>query len=228
MKFTYYGHACFLIEVQNKKILFDPFITGNPLPEAKKIDISKVEADYIFLSHGHGDHIGDAVYIAKKTGATCVAPAEISGWLQKQGVEKVWPMNHGGPIQFEFGTVRGVNAIHSSSLPDGTYGGNPLGFVFATADGNFYFAGDTALTMDMQLIPAWIKLDFAILPIGSNFTMDIDDAVIAADFVKTKKVIGVHYNTFGLIKIDTKEAVKKFADAGKTLLLPAIGETIDA
>lgn len=228
MKFTYYGHACFLIEVQNKKILFDPFITGNPLSEAKKIDISKVEADYIFLSHGHGDHIGDAVYIAKKTGATCVASAEISGWLQKQGVEKVWPMNHGGPIQFEFGTVRGVNAIHSSSLPDGTYGGNPLGFVFATADGNFYFAGDTALTMDMQLIPAWIKLDFAILPIGSNFTMDIDDAVIAADFVKTKKVIGVHYNTFGLIKIDMNEAVKKFADAGKTLLLPAIGETIDA
>jgi L-ascorbate metabolism protein UlaG (beta-lactamase superfamily) len=225
MKFTYYGHSCFLIEVQGKKILFDPFISGNPLPEARKIDIHKIEADYIFLSHGHSDHILDCVEIAQRTHAKVVTNFEIHEWLQKQGVENTHPMNTGGSWAFDFGTAKCVVAQHSSNLPDGSYGGNPFGFVFSTKEGNFYYGGDTALTVDMQLIPAWVKLDFAVLPIGSNFTMGIDDAVMAADFVKTNKVIGVHYNTFGFIKIDTNEAIKKFADAGKTLLLPAIGES---
>lgn len=227
MQFTYYGHSCFLVEVQNKKILFDPFISGNPLPEARKINIHKIEADYIFVSHGHSDHILDCVEIAQRTNAKVVANAEIHGWLQNQGITNAHPMNTGGSWSFDFGTVKCVVAQHSSGLPDGDYGGNPMGFLFTTKEGNFYYSGDTALTLDMQLIPSWIKLDFAILPIGSNFTMDIADAVIAAGFVKTNKVIGVHYNTFGLIKIDMNDAVKKFADAGKTLLLPAIGETID-
>ena len=136
-------------------------------------------------------------------------------------------MNHGGPITFDFGTVRGVNAIHSSSLPDGSYAGNPMGFVFKTPGGNFYYSGDTALTMDMQLIPLWAKLDFAVLPIGGNFTMDAADAVLAAGFIQCNKIIGVHYNTFGIIEIDTDKAVADFAAAGKRLLLPAIGETLD-
>jgi L-ascorbate metabolism protein UlaG (beta-lactamase superfamily) len=225
MKFTFYGHASFLVEINGKKLLFDPFISPNP--QAKDIDIDKIEADYIFISHGHGDHIADVVSIAKRTRATCVAAAEIAGWLQKQGVEKAHGMNHGGPISFDFGTARGVNAVHSSSLPDGTYAGNPLGFVFNTSEGDFYYAGDTALTMDMQLIPKFAKLKFAILPIGSNFTMDAADAVIAADFVQTTQVIGVHYDTFPPIKIDKAQATELFKAAGKQLLLPAIGETIE-
>jgi L-ascorbate metabolism protein UlaG (beta-lactamase superfamily) len=124
------------------------------------------------------------------------------------------------------GSARGVNAIHSSSFPDGSYAGNPMGFVFATGEGNFYFAGDTALTMDMQLIPRWTKLNFAVLPIGGNFTMDATDAIIASDFIQCNTIVGVHYNTFDLIKIDTDKAIADFKAAGKTLLLPAVGETI--
>lgn len=225
MKFTYYGHACFSVETGGKKILFDPFITGNPL--AKNIDANSIEADFVFVSHGHGDHVADLVSIAKRTNALCVACAEIADWLEGQGVKKVHGMNHGGPIKFDFGTARGVNAVHSSSLPDGSYAGNPLGFVFTTNDKNFYYSGDTALTLDMQLIPLWAKLDFAVFPIGSNFTMDVADAIRAADFVKCNKVVGVHYNTFPPIKIDTEQAVKDFEAAKKTLLLPKIGETIE-
>ena len=225
MKLTYYGHGCFAVEIAGKTVLFDPFITGNPL--AGNIDVNKIGADYIFISHGHGDHIADLISIAKRTGATCVAGYEIANWLGKEGIEKVHPMNYGSPVSFDFGKVRGVNAIHSSSFPDGTYAGNPLGFLFTTAHGDFYYSGDTALTLDMQLIPAWAKLDFAVLPIGGNFTMDAEDAITAADFVKCSKVVGVHYNTFDIIAIDTAKAVSNFAAAGKELLLPAIGETVE-
>ena len=225
MKFTFYGHASFAVETVGKTILFDPFISPNP--QAKQIDLDSVKADYIFLSHGHGDHVADVVAIAKNTNATCVAAAEIAGWLQKQGLEKVHAMNHGGPITFDFGTARGVNAIHSSSLPDGSYGGNPLGFVFNTDSGDFYYSGDTALTLDMQLIPLWAKLDFAVLPIGGNFTMDVADAIKAAEFVQCNTIIGVHYNTFPPIAIDTEKAKADFAATGKKLLLPGIGETIE-
>ncbi|MDB5232063.1 MAG: metal-dependent hydrolase [Chitinophagaceae bacterium] len=225
MKLSFYGHATFSVEVKGKKILFDPFISPNPL--AKHIDINSIEADYIFISHGHGDHIADAVQIAKRTNATCVAAAEVAGWLQKQGVEKTHGMNHGGFFSFDFGKVKGVNAIHSSGLPDGSYGGNPLGFVFVTDEGNFYFAGDTALTADMQLIPGWTKLNFSVMPIGSNYTMDVADAIRASDFVNCDTVVGIHYDTFPAIKIDKEEAKRNFETAGKKLLLPGIGETID-
>lgn len=225
MKFTYYGQSCFAVEINKKKILFDPFIKHNAL--AKNINVDEIEADYIFLSHGHGDHMADLVEIAKRTNAKCVGAAEVATWFGKNGIEKTHPLNHGGPVNFEFGKVRGVNAIHSSSFPDGSYAGNPLGFVFTTDEGNFYFAGDTALTMDMQLIPRWAKLNFAILPIGGNYTMDVADAIIAADFIQCNTIVGVHYNTFDLIKIDTEKAVADFKAANKTLLLPAIGETID-
>src|SRR4051794_11580115 len=225
MRLIYYGHACFAVEIERKKVLFDPFITPNP--SAKNIDVNNISPDYIFLSHGHSDHISDVLSIAKRTKATCVAPAEISAWLERENVEKVHGMNHGGPIKFDFGKVRGVNAIHSSSLPDGTYAGNPMGFVFTTSKGNFYYSGDTALTLDMRLIPQWAKLDFAILPIGGNFTMDVADAIRAADFVQCNKIVGVHYNTFPIINIDIEKAVNDFKRAGKNLLLPAIGETIE-
>jgi len=224
MKLTYYGQSGFLVEIKGKKILFDPFIRNNPL--SKNVDVNAIEADYIFISHGHGDHTGDVIEIAKRTGAKCVGAAEIAGWLEKNNINNAHPMNHGSPIEFEFGKVRGVNAIHSSSFPDGSYAGNPMGFVFTTGEGNFYFAGDTALTLDMQLIPRWTKLDFAVLPIGGNFTMDATDAIIASDFIECNTVVGVHYNTFGLIEIDTEKAIADFQKAGKKLLLPAVGETI--
>lgn len=225
MKLTFYGHASFSVEVSGKTILFDPFISPNPA--AKHIDINSIKADYIFLSHGHGDHVADAVAIAKSTGAKCVGAAEVEGWLQKNGVENTHGMNHGGYISFDFGKVKGVNAIHSSSFPDGSYGGNPLGFVFNTKEGDFYFAGDTALTMDMQLIPLWAKLKFAVLPVGGNFTMDVEDALKAAEFIQCDTIVGVHYNTFPPIAIDEDAAVKLFEKAGKKLLLPGIGETLE-
>lgn len=225
IKFTFYGHACFLIETAGKKLLFDPFISGNEA--AKKIDLNNIEADYIFISHGHGDHTADLIDIATRTGALCVAPAEISYWLEAKGIKYVHGMNHGGPIAFDFGTVRGVQAVHSSSLGDGTYAGNPMGFVFNTRDGNFYYAGDTALTMDMQLIPRWSKLDFSILPIGGNFTMDIHDAIEACHFVECRKAVGVHYNTFPPIQIDVSQALETFKASGIQLYLPLIGDTIE-
>ena len=224
MEITYYGHSCFQVEIKGEKILFDPFITYNEL--AKEIDINKIEADYIFLSHGHIDHIADCVSIAQRTGAKVVANWEIHEWLNKQGIANTHPMNTGGKWNFTFGTVKCVVAQHSSSLPDGSYGGNPMGFLFNTTDINFYYSGDTALTLDMQLIPTWSRLDFAVLPIGDNFTMDITDAITCADFINCKRVIGVHYNTFGFIKINEGMARDQFAASGKTLLLPVIGETI--
>lgn len=224
MKITYYGHATFAVEIAGKKLLFDPFITHNEL--AKGIDINTIEADYILVSHGHFDHIADAVAIAKRNNAKVIANFEVAEWLNKQGVEKYHPMNHGGKWKFSFGTVKLVNAVHTSSFPDGSYAGNPVGFVVETAVGNFYYSGDTALTMDMQLIPMTsAKLDLALLNLGDNFTMGIDDAVIAAQFVKCNKVVGLHYDTFGYIKIDKEEAKAKFADKGIELLFLAIGET---
>lgn len=224
MKFTYYGQSCFLVEVNGKKLLFDPFITGNEL--AATISADTIEADYIFVSHGHGDHVADLVSVAKRTKAKCIAAAEVSDWLNKQGVENTLPMNHGGYINLDFGKFKGVNAVHSSTMPDGASGGNPMGFVFSTSEGDFYYAGDTALTLDMQLIPLWAKLQFAILPIGGHFTMDVADAIYASNFIQCNTVIGVHYNTFGYIKIDTEKAKADFTAANKTLLLPAIGERV--
>ncbi|XZF14473.1 metal-dependent hydrolase [Chitinophagaceae bacterium MMS25-I14] len=220
MKFTYYGHACFAVEAGGKKILFDPFITHNPL--AKHIDINSIEADYILLSHGHGDHVADLPAIAKNTGATVVAMPEVLAWVQKQGIENVHAMNY-GPYAFDFGIVRMVPAQHSSSNPDGSYGGNPAGFIIETDNENFYFAGDTCLSMEMQLIPRYAALDFAVLPIGGNYTMNATDAVIAADFINCSKVIGVHYDTFPVIMIDHAAAQAEFSAAGKELMLLEIG-----
>lgn len=225
MRFTYYGHSSFAMELQGKQVVFDPFITPNPL--ASKIDIDKIPADYILLSHGHGDHVADCVAIAKRTKATVVSGFEVVNWATEQGIKNTHPMNHGGKKEFDFGTVKCVNAIHSSSLPDGSYGGNPMGFVITTNEKNFYYSGDTALTMDMQLIPRWTKLDFAIMCIGDNFTMGYEDVIEAAKMVQTNVVIGVHFDTFPYIKINHTLVKETFALAGITLHLPAIGETIE-
>lgn len=224
MKLTYYGHATFSVEVGGKKLLFDPFISFNPL--AKHIDINAIEADYILISHGHNDHLADAPAIAKRTGAKIISTPEITGWFGKQGIENIHMMNTGGRFGFDFGNVKMVNAIHSSSLPDGSYGANPVGFVIEHNEGAFYYAADTALTMDMKLIPLTCsKLNLAILPIGDNFTMGSADAILASDFVECDNVLGVHYDTFGWIKINHEAVIEQFAAKGKKLTLMQIGET---
>ncbi len=223
MNFTYYGHACFAVEVGGRALLFDPFITPNPL--AAGMDLNSVRADYILVSHGHADHLADAVALAQRTGATVIANYEVATWLGKQGAGKIHPLNHGGACGFDFGRVKFVNAIHSSSLPDGAYGGNPGGFVVESAQGNFYYSGDTALTMDMKLIAESTRLAFAALCVGGNFTMDAADAVRAARLVDCDQIVGVHYDTFPPIKIDHDEARKLFQAAGKRLHLLKIGES---
>lgn len=225
MNFTYYGHSCFAVELAGRALLFDPFISPNPL--AAGIDLNSVRADFILVSHGHQDHLADAVGLAKRTGATVIANYEVATWLGKNGAGKIHPLNHGGACALDFGRVKFVNAIHSSSLPDGAYGGNPGGFVVESAQGNFYYSGDTALTMDMKLIGESTRLAFAALCLGGTFTMDAADAVQAARLVDCDEIVGVHYDTFPPIKIDHEEARKKFQAAGKRLHLLKIGASIE-
>jgi len=225
MKITFYGQNTLAIELSGMHLIIDPFISGND--KAKdQVNILDLKADYILLTHAHQDHILDAEAIAKNTGATIVSNYEIAMHYQNKGFE-VHPMNHGGNWKFDFGKVKYVNAVHTSSFPDGSYGGQPGGFVIEGEHKNIYIAGDTALTMDMKLIPLQTELDLAILPIGDNFTMGVDDAIIASNFVACDKVLGVHYDTFGYIEIDHDEAKKKFYDAGKDLMLLEIGECIE-
>jgi len=222
MKITSYGHSCFGAEIKGMSLLFDPFITGNEL--ASGIDPRSVPADFILVSHGHADHMADAPVIARQTGATILSNFEITQWFARQGIEKVHALNHGGSGKFPFGRVKYVNAIHSSSLPDGTYGGNPGGFVIESASGNFYYSGDTGLTLDMKLIGEATRLDFACLPIGDTFTMGVEDAVRAAGLLACNRVLGLHYNTFPPIRIDTGAARAKFSSAGIELVLLEPGQ----
>jgi len=224
MKITFYGHASLGITIAEINIIVDPFISANP--KASHIDIDSLEADYILLTHAHQDHILDVEAIAKRTNAVIVSNAEIATYYGKKGFQS-HPMNHGGSWHFEFGNLKYVNAIHSSSFPDGTYGGNPGGFVIEGERKNIYIAGDTALTMDMKLIPMRTKLDLAILPLGNNFTMDNEVAIVASDFVECDKILGYHYDTFGYIEINKDLAIKKFFDKGKDLMLLNIGEFIE-
>src|SRR5205809_2189087 len=216
MKFTYYGHACFAVQAGGKTLLFDPFISPNPL--AEKIDVSKVAADFILVSHGHGDHVADVVEIANQTGAKVIAPFEVGSWFEAKGVKNVQSMNHGGAAKMDFGRVKLTSAIHSSSMPDGSYGGNPAGVIIESSGGNFYYSGDTALTLDRKLVGESTQLTFAVFPIGDFFTMGIDDAVRAAEFVGVKKFVGVHYDTFPPITLD-HDGAKRVAQAADMELL---------
>ena len=223
MKVTYYGHATILLETEKAKLLFDPFITPNEL--AKGVDIDSIKPDYILLTHGHVDHVADLFTIQTNSNATVICIAEIQGWLNNNDVEKVHGMNIGGSFNFDFGRVKMVNAIHSSSMPDGSYGGNPAGYVIYADGKKIYIAGDTALTYDMKLLEDE-KLDWAFLPIGDNYTMGVEDAVKAAFFINCKNIVGVHFDTFPPIKLDHEAAKAKFATVGLNFVLPEIGQTI--
>lgn len=222
MKITYLGHASLSIETKDKTLLVDPFISGNELASA--IDINKLQADYILITHAHEDHILDVETIAKRTGAKIISNYEIVNYFGEKGIEG-HPMNHGGKWNFDFGTIHYTNAIHSSSFPDGSYGGQPGGFVIETNHHRLYIAGDTALTYDMKLIPDVIgELDLAILPVGDNFTMGVEEALKASSFLNCNKILGYHFDTFGYIKIDHKASIERFSKAKKELLLLEIGE----
>lgn len=223
MKVTYYGHSCFGVEVKGKHLLFDPFITPNPL--AAKVKLGEIRADYILLSHAHQDHVADAYDIGKRTGATLISNFEICMYFAKKGIDTFHPMNTGGNFSTPHFTVKSVNAIHSSSFDDGANGGNPGGFVISSAEGDFYYAGDTALMPDMKLIGNEHKLAFAMLPVGDNFTMGYNDAIKASDFIKCNHIIAMHYNTFDLIKIDIPKVEVAFKNAGKKITFIKIGET---
>jgi len=198
MKITFYGHSCVLIETNGTHLLIDPFLTGNPLAPISAEDI---HADYILLSHGHGDHYGDTEAIAKRTGATVIGNYEVVTYAQKNGVEKIHPMNCGGSFSFPFGRLKMTIAHHSSTMPDGSSGGVPCGLLLYLEGKVIYHAGDTALFKDMTLIGEE-GLDFAILPIGDNFTMGIQDAARAVEFLSPHYVLPIHYNTFGYIVQD--------------------------
>lgn len=225
MKVTYYGQSCIAFDFDGTNVLLDPFITYNPL--AKDIDVDALRPDYIFLSHCHQDHVADLVQIQKNSGATVAAIVETAAWVRKQGVpnEQVIEYNFGGTLHLPFGRVKMVYALHTSSTPEGDYAGVPVGYVFFVGDKKIYFAGDTGLTMEMKLLED-LELDWAFLPIGGHYTMDVDDAVKAARFINCKNVIGVHYDTFPPISIDSEAAKTTFQENGLQLHLPAIGETL--
>ncbi len=224
MKITFYGQNTLALEINGKHIIVDPFITGNPLAN-EKVDLQDLEADYVLLTHAHQDHTLDAEAIAKQNEATLVSNFEIANHYQAKGIN-VHPMNHGGSWEFDFGTVKYVNAVHTSSFPDGSYGGQPGGFIIEANEKCLYIAGDTALHADMKLIPLRHQVDLAVLPIGDNFTMGVDDAILASDFIECNRVLGCHYDTFDVIKIDHDLALEKFRMKKKELLLLPVGQSV--
>ena len=227
MKLTYFGHSCFLADFDGTRVLFDPFIRQNPLAGA--VDVDAIEADYIFLSHGHGDHVADAIEIGLRTGAELLGMYEVLSWFEAKGLKANLKMNIGGRVKLPFGSVKMVAATHSSSLPDGANGGLAGGFVISTNAGqNIYFAGDSALTYDMKLIGEQFgKIDVALLPIGDQLTMGLTDALTCANWVGASKIVGMHFDTFPFLAIDHAASKAEAQAAGKELLLLSIGETID-
>jgi L-ascorbate metabolism protein UlaG (beta-lactamase superfamily) len=198
IRFTWLGHSAFTFEIDGHKMIVDPFLTGNPLAAAAQDDIT---VEIVFLTHAHGDHFGDTIAIAKRCGAVVVSNAEIAGYVGRQGIV-THGLNTGGGYDFGFVHARQTIAFHSSSFPDGTYGGNPNGFIFTTPKGQrVYFAGDTALFSDMQLIGDY-GIDIAFLPIGDNYTMGPEDSLKAIKLIRPRLVVPMHYNTFPVIMVD--------------------------
>ncbi|MBM3791801.1 MAG: metal-dependent hydrolase [Acidobacteria bacterium] len=224
IRVTWYGHACFLIETDGTKLLTDPFLDGNPLSPVRS---DQVAPDFILVSHGHGDHVGDAVAISKRTGAVVVSNFEVRNWLIKQGVEKVHPQHIGGAFNFPWGRVKLTIAHHGSSMPDGSYGGNPAGFLLTVQGKKIYHACDTGLFYDMKLIGEE-GIDLAILPIGDNFTMGPDDALRAVKLIEPKLVVPIHYNTFEVIRQDPEAfAARVRQETGTRVTVMKPGDTIE-
>lgn len=220
---TWYGHAALGLSSGGFRLLIDPFFSGNP---AASISADEAQADFILISHGHGDHVGDAVAIAKRTGAAVISNFEIASWFAKQGVEKTHGQQLGGGFRHPFGYLKLTLAFHGSALPDGSYGGNPCGFLLTTNDGKkIYLAQDTGLFGDMKLIGEE-GLDLAVLPIGDNYTMGPDDALRAVQFLQPKVVIPIHYNTWDLIAQDGSAWVERVnAETGTQAVLLKPGES---
>ncbi|MEJ2751247.1 MAG: metal-dependent hydrolase [Candidatus Promineifilaceae bacterium] len=199
IKITWHGHATYSVEIDGVNIVVDPFFAGNNPSCVRPVD--EVEADFILQTHAHGDHIGDTVELAKATGAQVISNFEIANWINKHGYENTWAMNTGGSYEFPFGRVKMTPALHSSGLPDGTYGGDPGGYLIFAKDATLYFAGDTALFSDMTLIGN-AGIDVAVIPTGDNFTMGPDDAFASLSYLRPKVVIPCHYDTFPPIAQD--------------------------
>ncbi len=226
MKITFHGHSCFEIEHEKHRLIIDPFLTDNPVAKAKPEDI---KADYILLTHGHGDHVGDAAAIAKNNNATVIAPFELATWLGWQGIN-THGMQHGGGFNFDFGRVKMTLAFHGSAYVTDNkeiiYTGNPAGFLLTLGGKTIYHAGDTSLFSDMKLIGMNKEIDLAMLPIGDNFTMGPEDALIAAEWVNAKHVIPMHFNTWPLIEQDGNAFVKELEKKGIKGTVLAAGESI--
>jgi L-ascorbate metabolism protein UlaG (beta-lactamase superfamily) len=219
IKVTWYSHACILIQSGEANLLVDPFLTGNPLAPVKA---DQVQADYILVSHGHGDHVGDTIQIAKRTGATVISNFEIQNWLAAQGLQNLHPQHIGGGFNYPWGRVKLTIAHHGSILPDGSYGGNPCGFLFYVRGKKIYHACDTGLFYDMKLIGEE-GIDLAILPIGDNFTMGPDDSLRAVKLIQPRQVVPIHYDTFDVIKQDPavwKKRVEQETSTRVVLLKP--------
>ncbi len=222
-KIIFHGHSFVEINHNDTIIYIDPFITGNPLCD---INAGQAKCDYIILTHGHADHFGDTPGIASDKNVKVIATAELSYYLEAKGIV-THAMNLGGSYEFPFGKVKLTLAHHSSSTPDGAYAGDPAGILINFEDKTFFHAGDTALFYDMKLIGEMNKIDFACLPIGDNFTMGIDDAVKAAEFLNAKTVLPVHYNTFDVIKADADEFKRKIESVGRKCIVMNPGDSAE-
>jgi L-ascorbate metabolism protein UlaG (beta-lactamase superfamily) len=223
IKFTWYGHATLGLEIGGYKILVDPYFTGNPVASSTS---QEVEADYILITHGHSDHVGDAESIAKRTGAMIISNFEIAAWMEKHGVLQTHGQHIGGGHEYPFGYVKLTLALHGSVLPDGSNGGNPVGFLLVTKEGmKIYIAGDTGLFGDMELIGKE-GIDLAILPIGDNYTMGPDDAYKAVEMIKPKHVIPIHYNTWELIAQDAEKWSEQVVKLGVQVHVLQPGESL--
>jgi L-ascorbate metabolism protein UlaG (beta-lactamase superfamily) len=222
-RLTYLGHSAFIVEGSKGKVVIDPFLTGNPLAKASK---DSVRVDAVVLTHGHGDHLGDGIEIAKASGATVVAPFELANYCASKGAT-VHPMHIGGAHQFPFGRVKLTIAHHGSCAPDGTYTGNPCGFLLTMDGKTFYHSGDTGLFYDMKLIGEMTPVNVAALPIGDNFTMGIDDAVKATELLRPELVLPMHYQTFDVIAVKPEEFVQKVEQKGLRAKVVPPGGTLE-
>lgn len=233
MQLTHLGHSAFIIEISNTKLLFDPFLTGNPVAEKVGVTPQRLLTQHpditaICLTHAHGDHVGDSVFISESAQIPVVANYEVANWVSAQQTNAVqhFGINIGGTVKFGDVSVKMVPAAHTSSLPDGAYGGVAAGFIVRGPERCIYISGDTGLTCDMRLIGEIEKPDIAVLCVGGHFTMDYKDACIACDLLGVTKAVGVHFDTFGPIAIDHATAQNHFAAQGKTLILPTINTSI--